>query len=66
MPQAEGARCSEALAGPGGFPRSVRAIADSDRFHKTDLRSYTPRLWTLNQGSYGLRVNYLDQTVTIE
>ena len=36
------------------------------RIDKTGLRSYTLRRWTVNEGSYGLRVNYSDQTVTIE
>jgi uncharacterized protein YciI len=44
----------------------AKAIADSDPFHKSGLRSYTLRCWTVNEGSYGLRVNYSDQTVTIE
>ena len=42
------------------------SIAESDPFHKGGLRSYTLRRWTINEGSYGLRVNYSDQTVTIE
>jgi uncharacterized protein YciI len=44
----------------------AKAIADSDPFHKSGLRSYSLRSWTVNEGSYGLRVNYSDQTVTIE
>ena len=44
----------------------AKAIADSDPFHRNGLRSYTLRRWTVNEGSYGLRVNYSDQTVTIE
>ena len=44
----------------------AKAIAGSDPFHKTGLRSYTLRCWTVNEGSYGLCVNYSDQTVTIE
>jgi hypothetical protein len=42
------------------------AIADSDPFHKAGLRTYTLRRWTVNEGSYGLHVNYSDQTVTID
>jgi uncharacterized protein len=41
-------------------------IADSDPFHKAGLRTYTLRRWTVNEGSYGLHVNYSDQTVTID
>jgi len=44
----------------------AKEIADSDPFHRSGLRSYTLRRWTVNEGSYGLRVNYSDQTVTIE
>jgi uncharacterized protein YciI len=44
----------------------ARAIADRDPFHKAGLRTYTVRRWTVNEGSYGVRVNYSDQTVTIE
>jgi uncharacterized protein YciI len=44
----------------------AKAIADSDPFHKNGLRSYTLRRWTVNEGSYGLRVNYSDQTFSID
>jgi uncharacterized protein YciI len=44
----------------------AKAIADADPFHKSGLRSYTLRRWTVNEGSYGLRVNYSDQTVAID
>jgi hypothetical protein len=44
----------------------AKAIVDSDPFHKSGLRSYTLRRWTVNEGTYGLRVNYSDRTVTIE
>jgi uncharacterized protein len=44
----------------------AKAIADSDPFHKSRLRNYTLRRWTVNEGSYALRVNYSDQSVTIE
>jgi uncharacterized protein len=45
---------------------AARAIADSDPYHKNGLRTYTLTRWTVNEGSYGIRVNYSDQTVTIE
>lgn len=45
---------------------AARAIADSDPYHKAGLRTYTLTRWTVNEGSYGIRVNYSDQTVTIE
>ena len=42
---------------------AARAIADSDPYHKAGLRNYTLTRWTVNEGSYGIRVNYSDQTV---
>jgi uncharacterized protein len=45
---------------------AARAIADSDPLHKAGLRTYTIWRWTVNEGSYGVRVNYSDQSVTIE
>ena len=42
------------------------AIAVSDPFHQAGLRSYTLRRWTVNEGSYSVRVNYSDQSVAIE
>jgi uncharacterized protein YciI len=45
---------------------AARAIADSDPYHRAGLRTYTLTRWTVNEGSYGVRVNYSDQTVTIE
>ena len=45
---------------------AAKAIADSDPYHKAGLRSYTLTQWTVNEGSYGIRVNYSDQSVSIE
>ena len=39
----------------------ARAIADADPLHKAGLRSYTLMRWTVNEGSYSVRVNYSDQ-----
>jgi uncharacterized protein YciI len=44
----------------------ARAIADSDPYHKNGLRTYTLTRWTVNEGSFTVRVNYSDQTMTIE
>lgn len=44
----------------------ARMIADADPYHKNGLRTYTLTKWTVNEGSYGIRINYSDQTVTIE
>lgn len=43
----------------------ARAIADSDPYHKNGLRTYTLTRWTVNEGSFTVRVNYSDQTMTI-
>jgi uncharacterized protein YciI len=45
---------------------AAKAIADSDPFHRAGLRTYTLMRWTVNEGSYGIRVNYSDRTVVIE
>jgi uncharacterized protein YciI len=45
---------------------AARKIADSDPLHRTGLRTYTIRRWTVNEGCYTVRINYSDQTVTIE
>ena len=44
----------------------AKAIADSDPFHKAGLRTYTLRRWTVNEGSYSIRVNYSDQSYSID
>src|SRR5215207_7739530 len=44
----------------------ARAIADADPLHEAGLRSYTLMRSTVNEGSYGVRLNYSDQSVTIE
>ena len=45
---------------------AAKVIADSDPLHKAGLRTYTIRQWTVNEGSYSVRINYSDQSVTIE
>ena len=45
---------------------AAHAIADRDPLHKAGLRTYTIRRWTVNEGSYSIRINYSDQTVTVE
>lgn len=44
---------------------AARTIVDADPLHKSGLRSYTIRRWTVNEGSYTVRINYSDQSVTI-
>jgi uncharacterized protein YciI len=45
---------------------AARKIADEDPMHKSGLRTYTIRRWTVNEGSYTVRVNYSDQSMTID
>ena len=45
---------------------AARAIVDEDPLHKSGLRTYTIRRWTVNEGSYTVKVNYSDQSVTID
>ncbi len=45
---------------------AAKKIADSDPLHEAGLRSYTIRRWTVNEGCYSIRINYSDQSVTIE
>ena len=44
----------------------ARKIADRDPYHKSGLRTYTVEKWTVNEGTYSVRVNYSDQSMTIE
>ena len=48
------------------YYEAARKIADEDPFHKAGLRTYTVRRWTVNEGSYTVRVNYSDQSMTID
>lgn len=43
----------------------ARSIVDEDPMHKAGLRTYTVRRWSMNEGSYTLKVNYSDQSVSI-
>ncbi|TMJ42614.1 MAG: hypothetical protein E6G90_18865 [Alphaproteobacteria bacterium] len=45
---------------------AAKKIADSDPLHKAGPRSYRIRQWTVNEGCYSRRINYSDQSVTIE
>ena len=45
---------------------AARAIVDEDPMHKSGLRTYTIRRWTVNEGSYTVKVNYSDQSVSID
>ena len=62
----DGARVSGLIIIRAGSFAEARAIADSDPYHKHGLRTYTLTRWTVNEGSYTVRINYSDQTMTIE
>ena len=44
----------------------ARAIADSDPYHKGGFRSYRLQHWSMNEGTFGLRVNFSNGTYTID
>jgi uncharacterized protein YciI len=43
----------------------ARLIAESDPFFVAGLRSFELREWTLMEGSFGVRVNFSDQSLEI-
>jgi uncharacterized protein YciI len=43
----------------------ARRIAESDPFFIAGLRSFEVREWTLMEGSFGVRVNFSDQSLEI-
>lgn len=45
---------------------AAQAIAESDPFHKSGLRTFTLQRWILNEGSYTVTVNYSDQTAAVD
>lgn len=44
----------------------AREIAMSDPMHRTGMRSFIIMKWSVNEGSYSVRVNYSDQSVRID
>lgn len=46
-----------------GSMKEAREIADTDPMHINGIRTYSIRLWRLNEGSFNVRVNLSDQTV---
>jgi uncharacterized protein YciI len=48
----------------GGLDEA-RKIAESDPFFVAGLRSFELREWTLMEGSFGIRVNFSDQSLEI-
>lgn len=43
----------------------ARRIADSDPFHAQGIREYSVEQWTVNEGSYTVRLTYSDQRLTL-
>ncbi len=44
----------------------ARRIADTDPFHAQGLRTYTVERWTVNEGSYTVRLTYSDQRLALD
>ncbi len=44
----------------------ARRIADTDPFHAQGLRTYTVEQWTVNEGSYTVRLTYSDQRLSLD
>lgn len=44
----------------------ARGIADTDPFHAQGLRNYTVERWTVNEGSYTVRLTYSDQRLALD
>jgi uncharacterized protein YciI len=45
---------------------AAKAIADGDPWFKAGVRTYRITRWLIYEGSYSVRINYSDQTVTID
>jgi uncharacterized protein YciI len=44
----------------------ARAIADADPYHKLGYRKYRLQKWSLNEGSFGLKIRFSDGAHTID
>mgnify|MGYP003329365651 CR=1 FL=1 len=44
----------------------AREIADRDPYHKGGFRKYTLKRWSMNEGTFGLRVNFSNGAYTID
>jgi uncharacterized protein len=44
----------------------ARAIADADPYHRLGYRTYRLQKWSLNEGSFGLRLRYSDGSYSID
>ena len=45
---------------------AAREIADRDPYHKLGFRKYRLQRWAMNEGTFGLRVNFSNGTYTID
>ena len=58
--------------GPGmiviraGSEAEARAIADSDPYHKAGFRQYRLQRWMMNEGSFGVKLNFSDGSYTLD
>ena len=66
MAEEDGSPAGGLIVIRAGSFAEAREIADRDPLHRAGLRRYTIRRWTVNEGSYTVRVNYSDQSVAIE
>lgn len=41
----------------------AKEIADADPMHTNGIRTYTIRQWSMNEGTFNLRVNFSDQSI---
>jgi uncharacterized protein len=48
-----------------GSPDEARAIASADPFVVNKLRTFEVREWTLMEGSFGVKLNFSDQSLDI-
>lgn len=48
-----------------GSAEEARKVAEADPFFVAGLRSFELREWTLMEGSFGVRVNFSDQSLEI-
>ena len=44
----------------------AKKIADADPMHANGIRTYSIRQWSLNEGTFNIRVNFSDQSLEFE
>jgi uncharacterized protein YciI len=65
MDSEDGGRRGLIIIRAGSYDEA-RKIADRDPYHAKGLRKYTVEKWTVNEGTYSVRVTYSDQRMAIE